>query len=75
METSHFKSQARDLSLHLIKIAETGSLRNISICFNIYPYFSPQSCTLFPPVQFNLSCIPNILNTSNEGSHLPVAVT
>lgn len=75
METSHFKSQARELNLHLVRIPETVSLLSISICFNIYPYFSPHSCTSFPPVQFNLSCIPNILNISNEGSPLPVAIS
>lgn len=35
METSHFKSQAGDVTFHLIRIPETGYLLNISICFNI----------------------------------------
>lgn len=75
MDTSNFKSQASYLNLHLIRILETGSLLNVSICFNIYPYFSPKSCIFFPPVQFNLSYIPHILNISDEGSHLPVAIS
>lgn len=65
----------KDLNLHLIRIPETGSLLSISIHFPIYPLYIrfPPSCIFFFPVQFNLSCIPNTLNISNEGSRLPVA--
>lgn len=35
METSNFKSQAGDLTFHLIRIPETDYLLNICICFNI----------------------------------------
>lgn len=35
LETSNFKSQAGDLTFHLIRIPETDYLLNICICFNI----------------------------------------
>lgn len=40
METSQLKSQAVDLTFHLIRIAERGYLLNISI-FSIILHFFP----------------------------------
>lgn len=51
MEMSQFKSQAVDFTFHLIRIPETDYLLNISICFNIYPYFA------FFPLQISLLSI------------------
>lgn len=75
METSHFKSQAVDLTFHLIRSPKKGYLLNISIFFNIWPYFAPPKLHFPPTNKFNLFCIPNTSNISNEGSHLPLAIT
>lgn len=56
METSHFKSQARALNLHLIRIPETVSLLNISnilfLIIQYIPLLSPQAA--YFSLQFSL---------------------